>query len=84
MKINWKVRFKNPTWLLSFGALVLSFFYNLLGMFEVVRPVSQELANNLILAIVQVLAALGVLADPTTAGIGDSKRALDYKAPYKD
>ena len=84
VKINWKVRFKNKTWLLSFSALVLSFIYNILGMFEVVPPVSQELTNNLILAVVQILTAVGVLVDPTTAGVKDSEQAMTYEEPKKD
>ena len=84
VKINWKVRFKNKTWLLSFSALVLSFIYNILGMFEVVPPVSQELTNNLILAVVQILTTVGVLVDPTTAGVKDSEQAMTYEEPKKD
>ena len=84
MKINWNVRFKNKTWLLSFAALVLSFVYNVLGMFEIVPAVSEELAGNLVIAVVQVLTGLGVLIDPTTAGAGDSQRALGYEIPDKD
>jgi phi LC3 family holin len=31
-----------------------------------------------------VLAVMGVFVDPTTAGIGDSSRALTYKSPVKE
>ena len=31
-----------------------------------------------------VLAILGIVTDPTTAGVGDSEQALTYKAPRKD
>lgn len=34
MKINWKVRFKNGKWLLSFASLIVAFLYQLLGMFD--------------------------------------------------
>ena len=30
-----------------------------------------------------VLAILGVVNDPTTAGVADSQRAMSYEAPYK-
>ena len=84
MRINWKVRFKNKTWVVSFAALVVSFVYNVLGMFEVVPPISQEMVNNLILAIIQVLTAVGVMIDPTTSGMDDSMRAMEYQEPRKD
>ena len=35
-------------------------------------------------AIFTVLAILGIVADPTTTGTGDSKRALTYTQPWTD
>lgn len=32
MKINWKVRIKNKTWLMAFAGAVLAFVYQILGM----------------------------------------------------
>lgn len=81
MKINWKVRFKQPVFVTTFLTLVMTFIYNVLGMFEVVPPVSQDMAMSVIVAIVQVLTALGILVDPTTKGVNDSERALAYKEP---
>ena len=48
MKINWKVRFKNKTWLITFLIAVLAFVYQILGMFDVVTPVTQDMATQLI------------------------------------
>jgi phi LC3 family holin len=79
--INWKVRFKQPVFVTTFLALVITFVYNLLGMFEVVPPVSQDMAMSVILAVVQVLTALGILVDPTTKGVKDSERAMGYNEP---
>lgn len=31
-----------------------------------------------------VLTILGVVVDPTTAGVGDSQRAMGYAEPWKD
>ncbi len=82
MKINWKVRFRNGTFVVTFAALVLSFVYNVLGMLEVVPPISEDMAVSVIAGIVQVLAALGIVTDPTTKGIKDSERALTYTKPH--
>lgn len=45
-----------------------------------------ELGNKLlevVNALFAVLAILGVVNDPTTAGVADSQRAMSYEAPYK-
>lgn len=81
MKINWKVRFKNGTFVLTFAALVLSFVYNVLGMLEVVPPISEDAAVSVVAGVVQVLAALGIVTDPTTKGVKDSERAMTYTKP---
>ena len=84
MKINWKVRFKNKTWLITFLLAVLAFIYQILGMFDIVPPVTQDMATQLIAAVINILVALGVVIDPTTSGAGDSQRAMTYDSPKKD
>lgn len=83
MKINWKVRFKNKTWLVTFLLAVLAFIYQILGMFDIVPPVTQDMATQLISAVINILVAIGVVIDPTTAGAGDSQQALTYQEPKK-
>ena len=82
--INWKVRFRNKTWLVSFLAVILAFVYQVLGMFDIVPAVTQDMATQLILAAVNILAAVGVVVDPTTAGASDSKQAMEYEVPKED
>lgn len=81
MKINWKIRFKNLAFVTTFTTLVLTFIYNILGIFEVVPPVTQDMAMSAIVAVVQVLTAIGILVDPTTKGASDSIRAMSYDEP---
>lgn len=83
MKINWKVRFKNKTWLLSFIALVLTFAYNVLNMFDIVPSVTQQEIMDAVTAVLTILAAVGVIIDPTTEGISDSDNAMTYEEPKK-
>ena len=83
MKINWKVRFKNKTWLVTFLLAVLAFVYQILGMFDVVPPVTQDMATQLIAAVINILVAVGVVIDPTTSGASDSKQARTYNEPKK-
>ena len=81
MEINWKVRFKNKSFLLTFITMVLAFIYQCLGMFGIVPKVSQDMMINFISLILNILAAYGILIDPTTKGSGDSDRALNYVEP---
>ena len=83
MKINWKVRFKNKTWLVTFLLAVLAFIYQILGMFDIVPPVTQDMATQLVAAVVNILVAFGVVIDPTTVGASDSEQALNYNEPKK-
>ena len=81
MKINWKVRFKNKTWLAALIALVVTFIYNLLSAFDVVLPVGQDNVMAVVTAVLTMLTGLGVIIDPTTPGAQDSDRAMSYTAP---
>ncbi|MDP4117657.1 MAG: phage holin [Bacillota bacterium] len=74
MKINWKARFKNKAWLLTFISAVVAFGYTVLGMFDVVPPVSQDNVMQAVSIALTLLAGLGVIIDPTTAGVSDGKK----------
>lgn len=78
MKINWKVRLRNKTWLASVMALIVSFAYDLLAMVEFVPPLSEDWLLSLLQTILTLLTALGVVIDPTTDGAADSDRAMNY------
>lgn len=78
MKINWKVRLRNKTWLASVLALVVSFAYDLLAMVEFVPTLSEDWLLSLFQTILTLLTALGVVIDPTTDGAADSDRAMNY------
>lgn len=84
MKVNWKVRFKNKTWLGMFLSLIIGFIFNLLKMFDIVPVVTENSIMQLVSQVLTFLGLIGVLVDPTTAGIGDSERALSYDEPWVD
>ena len=81
MKINWKVRLQNKTWLLAMLAAIVAFVYQLLGLLGVVPAVSQDQITQLIGLVVNILVALCIVVDPTTTGVTDSTRALHYDKP---
>ena len=84
MKINWKVRFKNKVWLGSFLSLIVSFVYSMLSMFDVFPDVTKNSVIELLNQVLTFLGLIGVLVDPTTAGLGDSERAMGYEEPWDD
>lgn len=78
MRINWKVRLRNKTWLTAVIALVISFVYDLLAMLDVVPSLSEDWLLSLCQTLLTLLTALGVVIDPTTSGVDDSDRAMTY------
>jgi len=83
--INWTVRVKNKAfWLALIPALLL-----LIQAVAAVFGYSIDMGDigNKLIAVVNavfgVLAILGIVTDPTTAGVGDSSQAMTYTAPKK-
>lgn len=79
MKINLKVRMKNKTFVITMLTTVIAFIYQMLAQFEIVPKVTQDQTIQILMLIVNILAGLGILVDPTTKGVSDSERALGYK-----
>ena len=84
--INWIVRIKNKQFWLSLIpalALVVQTIASLFGyQLNTEEIVGKILA--IVSAIFAVLAILGVVVDPTTAGVADSARAMGYDEPWND
>lgn len=78
MKINIKERLKNKAFVLSMASLIITFVYQILGIFGIVPLISEDSIVNVVTIGVNFLAMIGVLVDPTTEGVSDSKRALTY------
>ena len=86
MKINLLVRLKNKAFWLSLVPallLVVQTVASLFGYNWDFVVLNQQIAA-IINAVFAVLTILGVVNDPTTAGFGDSQRALSYTKPNKD
>ena len=91
MKINWKVRVKNPVWWAQIGLAVLTPILAYAGLAASDLTTWAALGKLLLGAISNpyVLATVAVSVwnacnDPTTAGIGDSANALTYDKPKGD
>lgn len=84
MKINWKVRFKNVTWLTMFISLIVGFVFNMLKMFGVSPQITENQVMSVVSQVLTFLGLIGVLVDPTTSGLSDSERAMGYDEPWSD
>ena len=68
----------------SFFSLMIGFVYSLLALFDVFPAVTQNLVVQLLNQVLTFLGLIGVIVDPTTAGLGDSERAMGYEVPFQD
>lgn len=84
MKINWKLRLKNKATLLALIGVVIAFVYQVLAIFGIMPPVAKNTIIELAALVVNLLVALGVVVDPSTAGIADSDTAMEYVEPRMD
>lgn len=84
--INWKVRFKNKHFVISFIAANLLLVKQVAALFG--YNLDTELFNHNINGIVDtvflMLSLLGIVNDATTQGLSDSKQALTYTEPKQD
>ena len=85
MKINWIVRAKNKLFWLAFIPALLMLIKSVANVFGFDIDFI-DIEGNL-LAVVEavfvLLSLIGVVTDPTTSGLGDSARALNYDEPNK-
>ena len=86
MNINWIVRIKNQQFWVSVIpaiALVIQAVAAVFGYsFDFSSTVGKLLA--VVDAVFALLVILGIVVDPTTAGVGDSARAMTYQEPWED
>lgn len=84
MKINIKARLKNKTFLISFSALAIAFVYQILSLFGVTPGISENEVVSIFSIVINILACVGVVVDPTTEGMNDSDRAMTYFTDYDE
>lgn len=75
--INFKLRLKNKATLVA----LISAVFLMLQQFGLHIPTNIQEGLNTFVAI---LVILGIVTDPTTKGIADSERALNYDKPLDD
>ena len=88
MKINWKVRIRNPYFWLQIGIAILMPILAYLGLSvedlttwsKVGQVLLEAVSNPYVLGLV-VVSVFNAIQDPTTKGLSDSEKALTYTEP---
>ncbi|TQR17778.1 phage holin [Psychrobacillus soli] len=88
MKINWKVRFKNKIWVTGFIAQIFLLAELLLIGAHAASLTDFHITEEMkdwIFAFINIvfglLATMGIIQEPTTNKLPDSKRAMNYIEP---
>lgn len=83
MTINWRVRAKNKTFWLALIPAVLLLAQQVAGIFGIALDFGglEDQLTAIVGTVFTLLAILGIVADPTTKGMGDSEQALSYEKP---
>ena len=83
MSINWKVRVKNKAFWVAIIPADLLLVQQVAGLFGVALDFGQLQDQLVAIAgtVFALLAILGIVADPTTAGVRDSEQAMGYTEP---
>ncbi|MBC2267659.1 phage holin [Listeria sp. FSL L7-0083] len=91
MKINWKLRLKNPQMWVPFLLFLVSTILAT-AQVEGASMTSWAALGDLLLSVISnpyqlfavLFAVYGYLVDPTTKGVSDSANALNYSEPRKE
>lgn len=85
-KINWKIRFSNKTFWVTVIPAIALLVQAVLSVFDITVDFSTTVGKLLVVVdtAFAVMIILGIVVDPTTVGISDSQRALEYTEPKKD
>jgi phi LC3 family holin len=88
MKINWKVRLKNPVF---WGQVAVAIFLPILthlGLsweqittWGALGNLLVQAIGNPVIVVAVIISVYNALIDPTTKGLGDSAQALTYDIP---
>lgn len=90
MKINWKVRLKNPVFWANLAAAIVLPILAYLGLswedmtsWAGLGHALLEAVKNPVILVAVVVSVWNLIQDPTTKGLSDSSRALTYTEPSK-
>lgn len=84
--INWKIRIKNKTFWMTVIPAIALVVQAVAAVFGYTWDFSTLVGKLLTVvdAVFALLVILGIVVDPTTVGVNDSKRAMGYEEPWDD
>ena len=83
--INWKVRVRNKNFWMALIPAVLLLVQVVAAVFGFTIDLG-DMGDKLLMvvnAVFAILTILGIVVDPTTEGVSDSKQAMTYNEPKK-
>ena len=90
MKINWKVRMKNPVFWAQAAAAIVTPVLTGLGLqwqdmttWAAFGQALYQAVLNPVIVVSVIVSLWGIVNDPTTKGLSDSAQALTYETPKK-
>lgn len=91
MKINWKVRAKNPLFWIQIAVAIITPILVGMGVqwadmttFPALFGVLQKAVSNPVILVSVLVSVWTAATDPTTKGFSDSNRALTYDKPQNN
>lgn len=91
MKINWKVRFKNPVFWANLAAAIVLPILTYLGLrwddmttWSALGEVLLTAVKSPVIIVSVIVSVWNLINDPTTTGISDSANAMSYEEPNKE
>ena len=86
MKLNFKVRAKNPYFWIGLLGVIFSAMgvsTDTLTSWKAVADAFMDLIQNPYMIVSVIMSLIGAFNDPTTAGLSDSTNAMSYTSPKK-
>ena len=91
-KINWKIRFKNPAFLVqTIGSIIVPIITYIFGYYGIsfqdlttwtgLLDLILKAVSNPFVVFTSLFMLFNAITDPTTRGVSDSDRALTYRKP---
>ena len=86
MNINWKVRIRNHQFWVSVIPALALLIQAVAAVFGWTLDFTSLIGKliGVVDAVFALLVILGIVVDPTTAGVSDSRRAMGYEEPWQD
>jgi phi LC3 family holin len=78
--INWKLRLQNKVTLLAILGDIVAIVFSIISLVQT-KEFTYESVMHIISLVVEVLVLLGIVVDPTTKGIKDTKLVQSYEEP---